>query len=91
MSFEDAATFGVGVASAGQALYMTLKPPLPTEPANVPSPILIYRGSTATGTLAIQYAKLYVLPSRFFALQLMNLIDQDSLRSPQRLLRTSIF
>jgi NADPH:quinone reductase-like Zn-dependent oxidoreductase len=58
MSFEDTATLGVGVTTVGQALYMTLKLPLPTEPAKTSFPILIYGGSTATGTLAIQYAKL---------------------------------
>ncbi len=57
MSFEDTATLGVGVTTVGQALYMTLMP-LPTEPAKTSFPILIYGGSTATGTLAIQYAKL---------------------------------
>ena len=58
MSFEDTATLGVGVTTVGQALYMTLGLPLPTEPATTPILILIYGGSTATGTLAIQYAKL---------------------------------
>lgn len=58
MSFEDAATLGVGTTSVGQSLYMTLKLPLPTGPAKTPFPILIYGGSSATGSLAIQYAKL---------------------------------
>lgn len=59
-SFEDVATLGVGVTTVGQALYMTMKLPLPTEPTKTPFPILVYGGSTATGTLAIQYAKLSV-------------------------------
>jgi NADPH:quinone reductase-like Zn-dependent oxidoreductase len=58
MSFEQAATLGVGVTTIGQTLYMTLQLPLPTEPAKVAFPVLIYGGSSATGTLAIQYAKL---------------------------------
>lgn len=35
-----------------------MKLPLPTEPASKPIPLLIYGGSTATGSLAIQFAKL---------------------------------
>jgi NADPH:quinone reductase-like Zn-dependent oxidoreductase len=61
MSFEETATLGTGVTTVGQTLYMTLKLPLPTAPAEKAIPILIYGGSTATGTLAIQYAKLLVL------------------------------
>ena len=58
LSFEEAASLGVGVATVGQSLYLGLKLPYPTEPAKSSFPILIYGGSTATGTLAIQYAKL---------------------------------
>ncbi|KAI4744158.1 GroES-like protein, partial [Aureobasidium sp. EXF-8845] len=58
LSTEDAATLGVGVTTVGQGLYQSLKLPLPTEPAKQPFPVLIYGASTATGTLAIQYAKL---------------------------------
>jgi NADPH:quinone reductase-like Zn-dependent oxidoreductase len=60
-SFEDAATLGVGVTTVGQALYMTLALPLPTESEKTSKTILIYGGSTATGTLAIQYAKMWAL------------------------------
>jgi NADPH:quinone reductase-like Zn-dependent oxidoreductase len=60
MSFEDAATLGTGVTTIGQTLYMTMKLPLPSQPTKLPIPILIYGGSTAAGTLAIQYAKLFV-------------------------------
>ena len=60
LSFQDAATLGVGITTVGQALYQSLGFPLPTEPAKEKTSILIYGGSTATGTLAIQFAKLYV-------------------------------
>lgn len=58
LSFESAATLGTGLTSVGQSLYMVLNLPLPTSPAKIPFPILISGGSSATGTLAIQYAKL---------------------------------
>ncbi|EPS29679.1 Protein TOXD [Penicillium oxalicum] len=58
LSFQEAATLGVGTLTVGQGLYQSLKLALPTEPIKDQTPILIYGGSTATGTLAIQYAKL---------------------------------
>ncbi|KAJ6007414.1 Protein TOXD [Penicillium herquei] len=58
LSFQEAATLGVGIATVGQGLYQSLKLALPTSPLTTPEPLLIYGGSTATGTLAIQYAKL---------------------------------
>ena len=58
LSFEDAATLGVGLSTTAQALYQDLKLPLPTSPATEKTYLLIYGGSTATGTLAIQFAKL---------------------------------
>jgi NADPH:quinone reductase-like Zn-dependent oxidoreductase len=59
MSFEDTATLGVGITTVGQSLYMTMKLPLPGEEPIQGAPFfLVYGGSTASGTLAIQYAKL---------------------------------
>ncbi|KAJ5718379.1 hypothetical protein N7488_004025 [Penicillium malachiteum] len=58
LSFQQAATLGVGISTVGQALYQSLKLAPPSEPLKTPEPILIYGGSTATGTLAIQFAKL---------------------------------
>jgi NADPH:quinone reductase-like Zn-dependent oxidoreductase len=58
LSFEEAATLGIGITTVGQGLYQSLGLPLPTQPAKEKYPILIYGGSTATGTLAIQFAKL---------------------------------
>jgi NADPH:quinone reductase-like Zn-dependent oxidoreductase len=60
VSFEEAATLGVGITTVGQGLYQSLGLPLPNKPAAEKFPILIYGGSSATGTLAIQFAKLFV-------------------------------
>ncbi|RDL41203.1 Protein TOXD [Venustampulla echinocandica] len=58
VSLEEAATFGVGICTVGQGLYQSLQLAMPHTPLSEPVPILIYGGSTATGTLAIQFAKL---------------------------------
>lgn len=58
ISFEDAATLGVGITTVAQGLYQELGLPLPPAKVGEPTTVLIYGGSTATGTLAIQYAKL---------------------------------
>ncbi|KAF3760258.1 putative zinc-binding oxidoreductase ToxD [Cryphonectria parasitica EP155] len=66
VSFEEASTTGVGVATAGYSLYYVLNLPWPdVDNAAVAGPadtdadvIFIYGGSTATGTVAIQFAKL---------------------------------
>ncbi|KAJ5585790.1 Polyketide synthase enoylreductase [Penicillium hetheringtonii] len=59
LTFEEAATLGVGIVTVGQALYQALKlSPPQAEPIPNGIPLLIYGGSSATGTLAIQFAKL---------------------------------
>ncbi|KAK9372451.1 chaperonin 10-like protein [Lipomyces chichibuensis] len=58
LSFEEAATLGVGVVTVGQGLYEALQLPLPSEPSKEKIPILIYGGSSSTGSLGIQFAKL---------------------------------
>ena len=58
MSFEEAATLGVGCITIGQSLYQSLKLPKPDSPDTKGTDLLIYGGSTATGTLGIQFAKL---------------------------------
>ena len=60
MGDEEAATFGSGITTIGQGLYQGLDLPWPETQAakdNTES-ILIYGGSTSTGSLAIQFAKL---------------------------------
>lgn len=68
ISFEEAATLPCGLATVALALYKPFSLPLPTLPINEEEKkdgptILIYGGSTATGTLAIQFAKLCVPPT----------------------------
>lgn len=61
MSFEEGAAMGSGISTIGLALFRSLEVPgYPLEPAEKPRHVLVYGGSTATGTLAIQLLKLYV-------------------------------
>ncbi|KAK0717742.1 putative zinc-binding oxidoreductase ToxD [Lasiosphaeria miniovina] len=58
VSDEDASTLGIGITTVGQALYQSLKLPLPGASTKAGVPLLIYGASTATGTLAVQFARL---------------------------------
>ncbi|KAK9351747.1 chaperonin 10-like protein [Lipomyces doorenjongii] len=58
LSFEHAATLGVGVTTAGQGLFEGLQLRLPSEPSKEKIPILIYGGSSTTGSFGVQFAKL---------------------------------
>lgn len=63
VTWEAAATVGVAIATVGFGLYKILGLPLPDietgqQEGGGGAPILIYGGSTATGSVAIQFAKL---------------------------------
>lgn len=61
LSFEEASTMGVGVITCAQAMFMhmglTHPPANGSAPANG-EPFLIYGGSSATGSIAIQFARM---------------------------------
>jgi NADPH:quinone reductase-like Zn-dependent oxidoreductase len=61
LSFEEAATLGLGAITVGQGLYQkALKLELPSSVTTTTKdevPVLIYGGGTSTGALAIQFAK----------------------------------
>jgi aspyridone synthetase trans-acting enoyl reductase len=58
MSFQDAATLGIGLSTVGLALYQFLKLPFPVSSPSKPRHVLVYGGGTATGTLAIQLLRM---------------------------------
>jgi NADPH:quinone reductase-like Zn-dependent oxidoreductase len=61
MSFEEAASLGTGIGTMGLALFHDLGVPgYPTQPATKQKTVLVYGGSTASGTLALQLLKLLV-------------------------------
>lgn len=61
----------------GQALYQRLQLAFPDKPIMSPAPVLIYGGSTATGILAIQFAK----ASGYTVLATASLRHEEYLRS----------
>ena len=59
MSDAEAVSAPAGIATAGMGLFQKLEMVLPGQVGNGKGePVLIYGGTTATATLAIQYAKL---------------------------------
>lgn len=60
VGFDAAASVGCGVGTVGYGLYKVPELPWPEQGRvdNPPQWILIYGGSTASGSLAIQFAKL---------------------------------
>ncbi|KAL0932750.1 TOXD [Colletotrichum truncatum] len=54
----EAAAIGSGLVAVGQGLYQSLGLPLPNKPSNKSIPLLIYGGSTSSGIMGIQFAKL---------------------------------
>lgn len=59
LSTEEAASMGTAITTVGLALFRSLEVPgYPDHPVDKKTCILIYGASTATGTMAIQFAKL---------------------------------
>ncbi|KAJ5101304.1 hypothetical protein NUU61_003526 [Penicillium alfredii] len=56
--FEEAATIPLAAMTAALGLYQRLSLPLPWNPTDTPSPLVIYGGATAVGAFAIKFAKL---------------------------------
>ncbi|KAL9088268.1 MAG: hypothetical protein Q9159_003180 [Coniocarpon cinnabarinum] len=58
ISDAEAAAYGVGLLTNGQALYQSLDLPWPSQPSTDKTPVLIYGGSTGMAIFAVQFAKL---------------------------------
>ncbi|EAW09024.1 zinc-binding alcohol dehydrogenase family protein [Aspergillus clavatus NRRL 1] len=76
MSFEEGASLGLGLFTAGLALFQHLQIPASLTggpnpapeggPSGTPDVVLVAGGSTATGTRALQLLKLYAYPHPHF-------------------------
>lgn len=58
MGDEEAASPPAGIATAGAGLFQLLDIPIPGEGDSKGDTVLIYGGTSATATLAIQFGKL---------------------------------
>ncbi|KAB8233737.1 zinc-binding alcohol dehydrogenase family protein [Aspergillus alliaceus] len=59
MTFAEAASLGTALVSACMSLFWTMQIPASLqEPAEKPFPVLVYGGSTATGTMLLQVLKI---------------------------------
>lgn len=62
MSIEEGASLGTGIGTIGLALFHNLQvPAYPTKPASEEKTVLVYGGSTASGTIALQLLRLFVI------------------------------
>lgn len=58
MSFQEAASLGVGVVTCGQGLFQQMGLSLPWISLGRGDTVLVYGGSSATGSLGIQFLRL---------------------------------
>lgn len=61
LSFEEAATLGVGTFTCGQGLFQEMGLEWPQKRCPQREYVLIYGGSSATGLLALQFVKRYAI------------------------------
>lgn len=64
MTFEEACTLPASILTAGQGLFEEMKLNLPNNPIQDQQYILIYGGSSSTGLVGIQLAKLCVFTTK---------------------------
>lgn len=82
MSFEEGASLGNVIGTIGLALFRYLQlPGDPLEPASNPRYVLVYGGSSATGTMAIQLVKLYVGVFPYLLFEELMMRDRSGLKS----------
>ncbi|KAL9052997.1 MAG: hypothetical protein Q9162_005053 [Coniocarpon cinnabarinum] len=78
VSDAEAAAYGVGLLTNGQALYQSLGLPWPSQPSTEKTPVLIYGGSTGMAIFAIQFAKLPYSKRHRSSLETMRCTREES-------------